>query len=267
MYEDFSVLGQGNYGCVIKSYNNVYKIGSTYNISEEAKILMLLPKNKHWYNNDNTNLSSITEEHYNFIEKNCDMEDFNPEIQLKIPFVKGETLDKYLEKYIDISTFVHNDLKDNVPISFNKWFDLLGALFRLYDNLKMLNEKYNIYHNDIFTNNLIYDEDDKLVTIIDFGLASIGEDEKSMEHKDLLCLLDIIRCIIINGTFNRIIYEFTIEKGILTTDDDLNDIISYTRSDIYLDKVFRLENSYENYFDLPEFFSINLLKFKYIFLD
>lgn len=79
------------------------------------------------------------------------------EYQLIMPDL-GKDFSEYLEKF-----------KSNV-IDIIEFLDIMNALFNLCEEIKKLN-KMGIYHLDIKTNNLIYDEIKKKFILIDFNVS------------------------------------------------------------------------------------------------
>lgn len=163
------LLGNGSYGCV-------YKTKPLNSNIKEEKLIKILFDNKSFINEvmrtllinkiDNGYVSPILEG-IGYIEKNK-IEEFD---EIK----KCSLYDKYKDKSDLIYQIIFNiqsigvDLhkilkKENILLD-----KILVLSIRLYESLELYN-KYNIVHNDIKPDNIVYlEKNDKLI-FIDFGL-------------------------------------------------------------------------------------------------
>ena len=81
--------------------------------------------------------------------------------EIHMPFIQGKSLDK-IDKFT---------------------FSLKESLFVLYEQMKELNEIDGIFHNDLNLGNIMYNEENDIITIIDWGYMSLNTPLKIMfEH-------------------------------------------------------------------------------------
>lgn len=162
---------------VILDDNFIGKIGTYDNLIEEFLIIQKFPILGPYKLNSSkftVTLNKLNNEDVEFITDTFNAADI---YQMILPYIHGTPLNKLFNNegiYID---------------SINNWMDQLLALLFLIDEIRILNE-IELYHNDLDLPNIIYNEIEKKMYLVDFGLASVKTEET--EEDETLNINDII---------------------------------------------------------------------------
>tara|TARA_B100000902_G_scaffold399987_1_gene474285 strand:+ start:1671 stop:3089 length:1419 start_codon:yes stop_codon:yes gene_type:complete len=186
------LLGEGSYGCAImpglncignynRSNNNVNKIQEiNYYSKNEIEISEYIKKINN-FKNRFVPINKFCIVKFDIFEKNKEIinkcenlfEDYS--IMNNSEFMNKDYYMFYMKyvKSLSLKKYLYNNFNNN-KILYNKYF---YSLYYLLNSIYILN-KYNIVHNDLHYDNIIYDLNKNIPLIIDFGL--------SYNHKNLL---------------------------------------------------------------------------------
>jgi len=220
-----SFLDEGIYGCIFKINNEtISKISSINEISKEFQNIKSLPQPGPYYDSSNIQIIKLdSPENIDFVRQNCGLRDDIELYELRLPFIKGKTLQEYLFLDGSKNSFILKDIKHNYvfrifPFCYGirNWLNLLEALLEVYHFVKNLNDIHYIYHNDLHNKNIIYDEETQKITVIDFGLMSIGTSKvKKYQEEDIFQLQKHFQNIILCGFFDFEIRQKLFEYRII----------------------------------------------------
>ena len=262
--------------------NMCFKVSTLKNIKEEFFNIKLLPKLDIFYNTELVKIEIVSEDEEDFYIKNCDAinssldlnntssekineyiryiqvleqnnksfilfrikEHLNLELynmkntdnylcKLYMPFIKGKTFDFFLEKYFC----------DNKIIKLNKFVKNSKLVLHLYDQVWILNSKYNIYHNDIHGRNIIVSETN--IYLIDFEQVNFYNniDQNSNIYSDLENIEPLIKSLIFIGSYNDkikllLIKYKLIDKDFEGTNEDISNENLYENFKNMIDSLF-----------------------------
>jgi len=197
------IIGNGTQGYVVRppinltDENFVGKLGLYNNLINEYNMAQKFhPEGPYQLNP--IKLEKINSEDVELITnvfKNSDV------YQLVIPYIHGKSLNIFFDNngiYVD---------------SVNNWIDQLKALLFLQKEIQLFNS-LGLYHNDIDTSNIIYNDFEKKMYLIDFGLASIYDEDVDEDESSNIC--NIISSLLF-GMLNRIpVKEWILNNNICT---------------------------------------------------
>ena len=138
---------------------------------------------------------------------------FNHEYQLITPFLSYPDFSVFLLSFrlnnnyfrnYDGYTGINDKKKDIITVSIFK--NAITALYNLYLKLNELNN-YNFYHNDIKSNNIMFNPVTGEMKMIDLGDATFMESKNEEKINDILKLLIIIKDLLYVATCNNYIFE------------------------------------------------------------
>jgi serine/threonine protein kinase len=97
---------------------------------------------------------------------------------LIMQFIDGIELSEFLDNFKNTenqtnrwnSNYKNKDRMPVIPLPIA--IILLESIYNMYPLLLRLNRKYNIYHNDISTTNMMYNESTGKMVLIDFGMTN-----------------------------------------------------------------------------------------------
>ena len=208
---EIKLIGNGNYGCIFhpginfnKASKNpnmqiVNKVQENYKeVQKEVQVGNIITKIPHYRNrfapiieSCTANLSSISN---NIIEK-CDLgvtkQNSSKFISSTIPYVGKHNILSYLESILNKKINQAPNIKSGQVNKKNTSKTMLSFLKKmmevhiyLLESLKIL-QANNILHFDLKYNNVIYDQQNDVPIIIDYGLAVIWSNMKSpMDYID-----------------------------------------------------------------------------------
>ena len=229
MNPKYTFFSKGHDGCLVhpgigsslinpKMY--VTKLGTEKVINNE----------KHIYDN-------LPEEFNNvFYNKECYINDFNLDdtklfdknVLMRIKEKKDTKI--IYNKMMSIKLFKGNDLskvlKNKIEISKNNIYNLLNALIKFYEFIEKLNSRYNVYHKDITSHNIMWNIEHNSICLIDFAQSKIYSQGQSPHHlprKDLDNTLDIINSIITYAC-NKFNVKISNVKTIIDLINDMKNI-------------------------------------------
>jgi len=283
------LIGAGWYGIVIQpgfdcstgnflhDTSTIGKIAKKKELVKEYDFIKKLPqgKNKPYIKKEDVKLCEISEDIKENIKKNFktlldNSEEYNSEEYNELQGVI-EDIDFFLEWQltmpnlgIDFGKYLEKYKSQVIPI--DEFLDIMNALNYLSDEIKLLNDD-EIFHLDIKTNNLIYNEKKKKFLLIDFN---ISYNEKSIEthvnkrknyyFDDKMKIVNIFIKIIEYGMKNNGIYNSYISDGIDTT--------QYFSDTTVLQEYFQ-ETEIKNNLDLlyKYSFDMSIIYNKFLFLE
>jgi hypothetical protein len=203
----YAFFSKGHDGCLIypgimqkKENKNldtklyITKIGTDKVISNEKYIYDNLPEefnNVHYSKEcylDDFNL----DENFKHFDKNI-ITRINEKKNNHISYNKMMTIK--LLKGNDLSNF----LKNKIEINAQNVYNLLKSLIKFYNFIEILNLKYNIYHKDITSHNIIWCKETNSIFLVDFAQSKTYSPNKKpsyLPNKDLDDTLDVINSII-----------------------------------------------------------------------
>jgi hypothetical protein len=213
--DDYIIMEWGNIiypSLNTKNYNLISKFGKEYgeefSIVEEFNNIKRLPIELTFYPNPNmSELKHLNEKDTEYIKTKFSLND-EYIIELTQEFIHGDTIIKYLD-------ILENSLNDNDY--FNKFINFLRALIILYYNIELLNDKYNIFHNDLNGGNLIYNGNE--IKIIDFEYATFDKPlkmtNKQCKLTDKEYMLEWIKNLLVKDYINNDIKKYLIDNNII----------------------------------------------------
>ena len=219
---EIEFISQGGQGIIVKppiglnNQNYVGKISPKFSlyieetIENEFNIIKMFPRGGP-YNLDKVSLNILNKEELKKVKLLTDrFEDEEEDLyQLILPYVPGKNLDNFFNE-------------DGLYMgSINSWIDQLQSLLNLRHSLKIFHD-LDLYHNDIKSDNIIYNDDLKTMSLVDFGLSKHYPEYNGLEEDENCDLINIDRLIIdyLNGVINRsCIKEWIIESEISYIED------------------------------------------------
>jgi len=203
------IIGNGSQGYIIKppinstDQNFVGKVGTYDNLMNEYTMIQKFPIEGPYLLNSldfTVTLEKLNNEDLELITNVFNHLDV---YQMIIPYVYGTPLDQLFDNNVYMN-------------SVNNWIDQLKALLVLKNDISILNQ-HQLYHNDIDISNIIYNDMEKKMYLIDFGLAST-EDEDDIDES---ASIDEIIKLFISGILNRSpVKEWVLIHNICTLEYD-----------------------------------------------
>jgi serine/threonine protein kinase len=177
-------IGSGTFGNVFRpnipcpgimsSTNLVSKILPTSTAIKEKRNFDLLPDDLDGQLYYKYSVICPLPEKYSDLARNSSI----PNSNLTIAYIEGIEFEKYLNNFknIDNQTSEWNPNYENrniIPrIELFEAIQILQAYYTIYPLLHRMNVEFGIYHNDISTTNMIYNDKTNKILLVDFGMIT-----------------------------------------------------------------------------------------------
>jgi serine/threonine protein kinase len=203
-------LSHGGQGILFTNNERVFKYGLTKNLVKEYQFMQQLPKLKCFYNHSVVSLNCVNKDEIKEINlkypifeylniRNYENFEYSVIVMDQIPM---RSLKQILSSY---RPFRMKQLNTELKIIDEQVFvNLVRSLYKLYDDVKLLNKKYGMYHNDISESNIMCSESGDQIYLIDFGMSANTNFDC---FDDLISIEYILGLIISVGLTNNDVYE------------------------------------------------------------
>ncbi len=252
---ELKYLSSGGQGILLHNENQVFKYGLKKNLIKEYEFIKNLPNLDCFYRYSFVSLNDVDTEKMKEIDKKYSshecllirdylLRNETEYASMTMDYIQMNPLSSLLKIYkpfinkIFISPSVQFICRfgDVIVIEENKFINLIRSIYKLYNNVYVLNNMYKMYHNDITEFNIMCSESGDEMYLIDFGMSAKTDFGC---FNDLSNTIDILKIIINIGLSNNDIYN------------RINDIIK-------LDELIKLfydrENNINNWIKIIELF-------------
>ncbi len=220
MITNIQLFSEGGQGLIFKT-NSTYatKVGMNNDIMTEYTNIQRLPINLGcFYDISLVQIDSLHQEEIDYLLKYYDKtilvsyainhNQTNEMSKLYMPFIEHPTFEKCIVKKYQCykSEYRHNASLDIIVL--NHWVNICKAMIELYNTVCELNNTYKLFHNDLSSCNILYDENQNKFYIIDFGMMSFDTDRRDDGYKeDMLSIAQLMTYMLNIGIANSNILQ------------------------------------------------------------